>query len=211
MRAAVAVPSFDPTRQQAAVAEVVARLGGIPLAIELAAARLGVMGPAEIAARLDRSLELLTRGRRDLPERHRSLRAALEWTMELLAPQERTLFARLAAFTGPALRDALDRVAGSPPGSPPLAATDALMGLLDASLVQRSEDRRHGLRFAMAQAARDCPGSLSSPSRGATDARTEAAALATGVGHEHALALVVLDGPDRGVAIMPPAVLGPSR
>jgi len=154
-RAAAALPGFDAASQRGAIERVVSRLDGMPLAIELAAARVAVMDVADILARLDRSLSLLTRGERDRPERQRSLRAALQWTYDLLSPQERTLFARLGAFAGPARLGAVDEVAGAPPGAPAIDAADALMGVIDASLVRRSEDRRHGVRFAMAQVVRD--------------------------------------------------------
>jgi len=154
-RAMAALPGFDATVQRAAIERVVESLDGMPLAIELAAARVAVMDAAEIMARLDRSLSILARGGRDRPERQRSLRATLQWTFDLLSAHEQTLLTRLAAFAGPAPLDALDAVVGAPPGVPPIDVADALMGLLDASLARRSEDRRHGVRFAMAQVVRD--------------------------------------------------------
>ncbi len=84
----------------AAVAEICRRLDGMPLAIELAAARITAMSPAEIAARLDDRFRLLTGGKRSRVERHQTLRAAVEWSYSLLAARERTVFERLGVFVG---------------------------------------------------------------------------------------------------------------
>ena len=88
------------------ITALVERVDGVPLAIELAAARLSIVTPRELLRRLDGSFEVLARGPADLPDRQRSVRATLEWTFELLTPDERALLARLAAFAGPAPLDA---------------------------------------------------------------------------------------------------------
>ena len=154
-RARLAAPDLDLAEQHETVTAICERLDGMPLAIELAAARVAALAPSELLARLDRSLTLLARGPRDLAERHRSLRAALEWTHELLEPAERTLLARLAAFAGPAPLDAVEAVAAVPGDHGPVDAVDALSGLIDASLVRRVDDRDHGIRYTVPQAARD--------------------------------------------------------
>jgi predicted ATPase/DNA-binding SARP family transcriptional activator len=154
-RAQLAAPDFDPADQHETVKAICDRLDGMPLAIELAAARVAALAPSELLSRLDRSLTLLTRGPRDLAERHRSLHAALEWTHALLEPAERTLFARLGAFTGPAPLDAVETVAAVPGEHRPVDAVEALSGLIDASLVRRVDDRDHGVRYTIPQAARD--------------------------------------------------------
>jgi predicted ATPase len=154
-RARLAVPEFDLAEQRDTVTSICERLDGMPLAVELAAVRVAALAPSELLVRLDRSLTLLTRGPRDLAERHRSLRAALEWTYELLEPAERTLLARLAAFAGPAPLDAVEAVAAVPGGHGPIDAVEALSGLIDASLVRRADDRDHGVRYTVPQAARD--------------------------------------------------------
>ena len=154
-RARLVAPDFDLAEQCATVTAICERLDGMPLAVELAAARVAALAPSELLARLDRSLTLLARGPRDLAERHRSLRAALEWTYELLEPDERTLLARLAAFAGPAPLDAVEAVAAVAAGNGPVEALDAISGLIDASLVRRADDREHGVRYTIPQAARD--------------------------------------------------------
>ena len=123
----------------------------MPLAIELAAARVATIAPDDLLDRMTRSLDVLARGPRDLAERHRSLRATLDWTYELLGEDERTLLARLAAFSGPAPLEAVEAIA--PHGG--LRTLDALSGLVDASLVRRDERRDHGVRYTLPQAVRD--------------------------------------------------------
>ena len=127
----------------------------MPLAVELAAARVATLAPAELLARLDRSLGVLARGPRDLAERHRSLRAALDWTHALLEPGEQALLARLAAFAGPAPLDAVEAVAEVAGERGPVDALEALSGLVDASFVQRTDSREYGVRYTVAQAVRD--------------------------------------------------------
>ena len=100
-RAQAADPSFELTEEsRAAVEEICARLDDLPLALELAAARTKLLPPEAMLARLDERLELLSRGARDLPERHLALRNTIAWSYELLEPTEQRLFAQLAVFTG---------------------------------------------------------------------------------------------------------------
>ena len=106
-RAAAVRPGFQVTD---AVAEICARVDGLPLAIELAAARTRTLTPTEMLARLEHRLELLAGGPRDVPARQRTLRDTLLWSYELLAPIERRLFGRLAVFAGGGSFDAADAV-----------------------------------------------------------------------------------------------------
>jgi predicted ATPase/DNA-binding SARP family transcriptional activator len=110
-----------------AVAEICRRVGGLPLAIELAAARLGVLTPAQLAERLGNALGVLDRGPRDAPERQRTLRATLDWSFELLDDEERRAFSALGAFAGGCDVEAAEAVTGGP--------LTVLEGLADKSLV----------------------------------------------------------------------------
>ncbi len=103
-------PDLDTSRELGQIAEICKRLDGLPLAIELAAARMRTLAPGEILARLERRLSLLTGGARDLPARQRTLRDALGWSHDLLDERERTVFRRLAVFNGGATLDAIEAV-----------------------------------------------------------------------------------------------------
>jgi len=138
---------------RAVVMAIVERLGGLPLAVELAAARIRLFSPERILERLDRSLDLLSAGARDLPERQRTIRGAIAWSVELLADDERALFRRLGVFSGGWTADAAQSVA-DPAGAEIDALTD-LEGLADKSLV-RIEPTDHGEpRFTRHQFVRE--------------------------------------------------------
>jgi predicted ATPase/DNA-binding CsgD family transcriptional regulator/DNA-binding XRE family transcriptional regulator len=134
-RAAAAEPTFDLTvGNAAAVARVCRRLDGIPLALEMAAARVRVLTPEQIAARLDDRFELLTGGSRTAPTRQQTLRAALDWSHDLLAEPERALLRRLGVFVGGWTLEAAEAVcAGGPVGPGDVLA--GLSALIDKSLV----------------------------------------------------------------------------
>jgi predicted ATPase/class 3 adenylate cyclase len=133
-RARAIVPTFEP---DAAVEEICRRLDGLPLAIELAAARVRIFEPEDLLARLDQRLPLLTGGARDAPERQRTLRAAIEWSYDLLDREEQRLFARLAVFAGSFDVAAVEAVCEAP--------FDLLETLVERSLVRRWESGRLGL------------------------------------------------------------------
>src|SRR5439155_12718817 len=100
-RAITAKPSFELTPENAdAVAAVCRRLDGLPLALELAAARLRILSPESLLERLDHALQLLTSGPRDRPERQQTLRATIDWSHSLLTDSEQRLFRRMAVFAG---------------------------------------------------------------------------------------------------------------
>ena len=148
-RARAARADFGVTDETApAVAEVCRRLDGLPLAIELAAARVRLLPPPALLARLEHRLPLLTGGARDLPTRHQTLRAAIAWSYDLLSSGPQALFARLAVFVGGWTLDAAEAVC-NPPGLPPVDVLDGVAALVDESLV-RPEDGPDGEpRFAM--------------------------------------------------------------
>jgi hypothetical protein len=132
-RAAAVKPGFAVTAENAAaVAAVSRRLDGIALAIELAAARVPAMTPAELARRLDRRFAVLAGGRRGAVERHQTLRAAIDWSFDLLTGAEQALLGRLTVFAGGCTLEAAEAVCGGDRIDP-----GAVFGLL-ASLVARS-------------------------------------------------------------------------
>ena len=135
--------AVEPTFQvDDAVPEICRRLDDLPLALELAAARVKALSSAQILERLDQRLPLLTGGARDLPERQRTLRATIEWSYELLTPLEQRLFARLAVFRGGCTLGAAEDVADG--------ELDTIQSLVDKSLV-----RHTGERFWMLETTRD--------------------------------------------------------
>ena len=121
-----------------AVAEICRRLDGIPLAVELAAARVTVMSPSDIAARLDQRFQLLTGGRRTAAGRHQTLLAAIEWSYEMLDPQERVLFERLGVFPGTFDAEAVAGVAAGE-GIEAWDVLDAGAGLVAKSMLVADE------------------------------------------------------------------------
>ena len=138
-RAASVAPAFRLTAHNAAaVAAICARLDGLPLALELAAARVKLLPPEALLARLGSRLTVLTGGPRDLPARQQTLRATIAWSYDLLAPAEQTLFARLGAFAGGCTVEAAEAVGGAA-GAPPGDVLDGLASLADRSLLQRQE------------------------------------------------------------------------
>ena len=130
-------PGFDLTAGNAnAVAEICTRLDGLPLALELAAARVRLFEPQELLPRLDRRLTFFTGGR-DLPERQRTLRGAIDWSHELLTAAEQALFRRLSVFSGGCTLEAIEAVCR--PEELGMDAVDGIASLHDKSLVRRDE------------------------------------------------------------------------
>ncbi len=151
-RARGADPGFAVTVQNAAaVAAICQRLDGLPLAIELAAARVRVLSPETLLARLTEPLALLTGGARDQPPRLRSLRDAVTWSHDLLSPQEQTLFRRLAVFAGGCTLEAGEAVCGEPG----LDVLEAMRALVDQSLLHRMELPGAAPRFGMLETVRE--------------------------------------------------------
>jgi predicted ATPase/class 3 adenylate cyclase len=121
-------------RPDATVEAICRRLDGLPLAVELAAARTKLLAPDRLLERLDAALPLLTGGARDAPERQRTLRATIAWSYDLLEPEGRELFARLSVFAGSFPVEAAEEVCG--------AALDDLAALVDSSLLKPIGDDR---------------------------------------------------------------------
>lgn len=145
-RATAVRPGFGLSPENApAIGQIAVRLDGLPLAIELAAGRVKLMEPDAILARLSARLDLLIGGTRDLPARQRTLRAAIEWSHDLLEPDAQRLFARLAVFSGGWSLDAAEPVCAAGLGS---AVLDDLASLLDHSLISRVEQSDE-TRFVM--------------------------------------------------------------
>jgi non-specific serine/threonine protein kinase len=135
VRAGAARSGFRPTEQQAStLAEICRRLDGIPLAIELAAARLRTVGVDQLLERLEDRFRVLSTGSPSSPPRHQTLRATIDWSYALLTPAEQTLCRRLAMFTGGWTLEAAEHVCGFGDLSTP-EVLDALGGLVDKSLV----------------------------------------------------------------------------
>jgi predicted ATPase len=155
-RAAESRPDFAITTDDvSAIVSICRRVDGLPLAIELAAARLKVFSAAELDKRLEGRLDLLRGGPRDLPDRQRTLRNTIEWSYELLSPGERLLFEAFAAFSG-AHVEHIERVTARIDAFSAIDVVDAMQSLVDKSLV-RSVDTAAGgkRRFSMLETIRD--------------------------------------------------------
>ncbi|HUG88342.1 MAG TPA: adenylate/guanylate cyclase domain-containing protein [Actinomycetota bacterium] len=154
-RATAVEPGFAVTNENApAVAEICSRLDGLPLAIELAAARIKLLPPDELLKRLDRTLALLSGGARDLPERQQTLRGAIAWSYDLLEAKERTLFSRLSIFMGGFSLEAADEVC-SPQGELGADVLDLVASLLDKSLLRTLATGPAGTRYLMLHTIRE--------------------------------------------------------
>jgi len=155
-RAKAVAPDFALTAGNTdAVATICRQLDGLPLAIELAAAKMRLLTPRDLADRLDRRLPVLTGGARDLPDRHRSLRAALESSVDLVGADAATVFTWLGAFAGGGRLTDIEAVAAEL-GREPEWLLGALDELVDTSLVRVADDdgaSRYSLPDAMAELA----------------------------------------------------------
>ena len=146
-RAAALRPDFALTPDNALiVAGICCRLDGLPLAIELAAARVRHIPPQDIYGRLEKRLHVLTGGARDLPLRQRTLRTAIEWSYNLLDSSEKLLFARLAVSRGGCSLEAVEAVCSEDLS---IEVFDGLASLVDKSLVQRKETSEGEARFVL--------------------------------------------------------------
>ncbi|GAA3011209.1 BTAD domain-containing putative transcriptional regulator [Kitasatospora albolonga] len=134
-RGAAARPGFDPAEDQAACAEICRRLDGLPLAIELAAARLRGLTPRQLADRLDSRFALLTAGSRTLLPRQQTLRAVVDWSWDLLGKRERAVLRRLSVFAGGCTLEAAEEVCSDEAEVPREEVADLLLSLVDKSLL----------------------------------------------------------------------------
>ncbi len=186
-RALAVKPGFTVTNDNApAVAAICARLQGMPLGIELAAARVKLLSPDAILARLDHQLAILAAGSRDLPERQQTLRGAIAWSYDLLDDGGRRLLDRLAVFRGSFALDAAEAICG-PATELGLDVVDGLLALADQSLL-RSEEVGGEPRFRLLESIREFAGEM-------LEARGEANAMR----HRHRghyLSLVELAAPE---------------
>src|SRR6202047_4597553 len=153
-RAVAVKPDFELNRENApAVIEICARLDGLPLAIELAAARVKVLSPSSMLTRLSSRLQLLTGGSRDLPRRQQTLRAAMDWSYDLLSAAEQQLFRRLSVFVGGCNLEGVEAVCDTKRDLD-LDLLDGMASMVDKSLVQ-VEQAKGESRFVMLETIRE--------------------------------------------------------
>jgi len=154
-RAVAAKPDFELNRQNApAVTEICTRLDGLPLAIELAAARVKVLSPSSMLTRLASRLQLLTGGARDLPTRQQTLRGAIDWSYELLNAAEQKLFRRLSVFVGGCNLEGVEAVCDTK-SDLDLDLLDGMASMVDKSLLQQVEQANGESRFVMLETIRE--------------------------------------------------------
>ncbi|MEO7803475.1 MAG: adenylate/guanylate cyclase domain-containing protein [Actinomycetota bacterium] len=156
-RAVTVRPDFKVTNQNApAIAEICARLDGLPLAIELAAARVRVLTPEALLARLGTRLKLLVGGGTDIPQRQQTLRGAIEWSHDLLDEPERRVFRRFSVFVGGCRLEEAEAVCGSVDlGDLSIDVFEGLSSLVDKSLIKTDESDALDVRFFMLETIRE--------------------------------------------------------
>lgn len=150
-------PDFELSNQNAlAVARICVHLDGLPLALELAAARMTLFSPQSLLARLERRLSLLTSGPRDAPERQQTLRKTIEWSYDLLTPQEQQLFRRLSVFVQGSCLSAIEAINGDMTDEQDKSTLDIVTSLLSQSLLQRDPQKSNQeQRFIMLETIRE--------------------------------------------------------
>ena len=158
-RAQAIKPEFQLTNANAqAVAEICVRLDGLPLAIELAAARIKLFPPQALLARLGQRLAVLTSGPHDAPARQQTLRSTLAWSYDLLTTQEQQLFRRLSIFVGGCTLEAIEALCvalGQDDGAEPVPILEGVSSLLDKSLVQQTEQHVEEPHLLMLETIRE--------------------------------------------------------
>src|SRR6266849_4025161 len=156
-RAQALKPDFQMSTASApAVAEICTRLDGLPLAIELAAARIKLMPPPALLARLDQRLAVLTSGLRDAPARQQTLRKTIDWSHQLLDAEEQRLFRRLSVFIGGCTLQAIEAIcAALDTQTPAVSVLDGAASLIDKSLLRQIEQEATEPRFMMLETIRE--------------------------------------------------------
>ncbi len=156
-RAQATRPDFALTEENAtAVAAICSHLDGLPLAIELAAARVGALPPQALLRRLEPRLAVLTGGPRDVPERQQTMRRTIAWSYDLLAPEEQTLFRHLAVFVGGFTLEAAEAVARVPtPAAIPQDVLEGVASLVDKSLVREENGPDGEPRYHLLETVRE--------------------------------------------------------
>ncbi|HXS75233.1 MAG TPA: tetratricopeptide repeat protein [Terracidiphilus sp.] len=154
-RAMAVRPNFAVTPEnETAIRDLCDRLDGLPLAIELAAARTKVLSPAAILDRLQSRLQLLTGGASDLPERQKTLRKTIDWSYDLLNSAEQTLFWRFSVFVGGGTLEAAEAVCNTSQDLE-IGVFEGLSSLLDKNLIERAESLQAEPRFTMLETIRE--------------------------------------------------------
>ncbi len=156
-RAQALKPDFQVSNASApAVAEICTRLDGLPLAIELAAARIKLLPPQALLARLGQRLAVLTSGVRDAPTRHQTLRKTIDWSYQLLDADEQRLFWRLSVFVGGCTLQTIEAIyAALDTSTPALPLLDGVASLIDKSLLRQIEQEAAEPRFVMLETIRE--------------------------------------------------------
>lgn len=155
-RAQAIQPGFQLTAVNARViAEICARLDGLPLAIELAAARIKLLPPQALLKRLSQRLQVLTSGVRDVPERQQTLRNTLQWSYDLLSPQEQHLFRHLSVFVGGSSLQAVEAVIQTDNAQQTMDVLEGVTSLLDKSLLSQTEQETEEPRLLMLETIRE--------------------------------------------------------
>src|SRR6266849_6220910 len=155
LRAQAFQPAFELTAANArTIADICVRLDGLPLAIELAAARIKLLPPQALLKRLSHRLEVLTGGARDLPIRQQTLRNTIQWSYDLLSAQEQRLFRRLSVFVGGCTLEALEALCGSP-GYEKIDVLDTVASLIDKSLLHQTEREEEEPRLMLLETLRE--------------------------------------------------------
>jgi predicted ATPase len=195
-RAMAADPAYRFTDEDAgAVAEICRRLDGLPLALELAAARVRMMPPRALLSRLDQRLKVLTAGARDLPDRQHTMRRTVDWSYELLTPAEQSVFRRLSVFAGGFTLEAAEATC-DPFGNLGVDLIDVVTSLVDKSLLQRQDGEANERRFFMLQTIREYSAGLLSEGTGEVQTRRAHAAYLLVLAEEAARVLASGESPE---------------